>query len=667
MPEDNEQLEDELKIGARNSRNDAMRLQQIHDYAVENGAMCAQSKKSSFVEDGSNCLKTISKSDDEWRVANYMMLYGGRDLTSFADRRGIRPNPDGSLGEFFSEKTEYESDYTKTGALYVDFEHSIDPDNMGIGQDDILGYVDMKTAKKDKRGLFVERVLNRRNQYVKWLEELHDAGFTFGNSTEAINGKTLRAPNGEILKWELKRDTITFNPMESRMLGENHLQAVKGLSEILPELKSLITPEAVDTDKSDSKVSTPQKEAIMPNEELKALLEENNKTLVSTLEEKAETAATKAVEKFMDGLPEVKARLGNQVQVVTDEADRPFKSIGDNLIAIANYTKKGVQHPRMKALFNMELKAALGANEAVPSQGEFLLEPTITDGLLKPIHESGVFTQDAQKLPVGPNSNSGWINGVDETSRATGSRWGGVRGYHTSEAGSMTSSKPKFRRINWELHKAYVLMYATDELLADAGQLSAIINLSASEELNFMANDDILNGIGGDRPVGVLQSNALITFARVDANKVQHDDIVAMWSRMPARHKANAKWYINTEVQPQLDKLTFTSGATGILSPYIGYRPDGVMTIYGKPVVETEFNAALGTQGDILLGDFTDYLFWEKNAVEAASSIHVQFLTDETAFRFIYRYDGQTARNSATTPYKGTNTLSSFVALTASS
>jgi HK97 family phage major capsid protein len=87
------------------------------------------------------------------------------------------------------------------------------------------------------------------------------------------------------------------------------------------------------------------------------------------------------------------------------------------------------------------------------------------------------------------------------------------------------------------------------------------------------------------------------------------------------------------------------------------------MQIYGRPVIETEFNAALGTQGDILFADLGEYLFWEKGSIEAASSVHIQFLTDQTCFRFITRYDGQTALASAMTPYKGTITQSPFVSL----
>lgn len=403
----------------------------------------------------------------------------------------------------------------------------------------------------------------------------------------------------------------------------------------------------------------------MEKEELKTMFDEYGKTIGDTIKTEAAAAAKTAVEEVLNALPEVKAARGVQVEVEVDEADRPFKSLGEQLQAIADNARNGRVAPRIRGLKAMEAKAALGSNEAIPSQGEFLLEPTITAGLLQNIHEAGVFTQDVNRLPVGPNSNSGWIPGVDETSRAAGSRWGGVRGYHAAEAASMTASQPKFRKINWELHKTYVLQYATDELLADVGMMNAIIQQSSMEELDFLANYDVLLGVGGDRPSGALLSPALISIARAATSAISHADIVGMWARMLPRSKANAKWYISSDVHAQLDQLTFTSGSTGILSPYVSYGADGVMRIYGKPVVETEFNPALGTLGDIFLADMSQYLYWEKNAVEAASSIHVQFLTDQTAFRFIYRNDGQTALASAITPANGGATQSPFVALLA--
>ena len=115
-----------------------------------------------------NALKAISKTDDELRVGNYIVLFGGRDLEGLGSDS---KNADGSIGEYFTPQTVLESSYTKAGALYVDWEH-----RQGELGNELLGVVDWKTAKVDDRGVFVERVLNRRNQYLRWLEGLIDQG-----------------------------------------------------------------------------------------------------------------------------------------------------------------------------------------------------------------------------------------------------------------------------------------------------------------------------------------------------------------------------------------------------------------------------------------------------------------------------------------------------------
>ena len=64
-------------------------------------------------------------------------------------------------------------------------------------------------------------------------------------------------------------------------------------------------------------------------------------------------------------------------------------------------------------------------------------------------------------------------------------------------------------------------------------------------------------------------------------------------------------------------------------------------TLYGRPVIPTEFNATLGTVGDIVLADFSQYKLANMGAVQTASSMHVQFLTDQMVWRFTVEYDGQ--------------------------
>jgi hypothetical protein len=181
-----------------------------------------------------NALKTVGKTTTELRVANYMCLFGGRDLEGLASPRR---NADGSRGEYFTKATKFSSPYTEVGVLYEDWEHGIAPADEP-GADEPLGIVDWKTAKITDKGLFVERVLNRRNQYVQFLEELIDQGL-IGTSSQAIPTGVQKAADGHITAWPLMRDTLTVAPMEPRNLTDNQLQAIKRAGERLPALKSI--------------------------------------------------------------------------------------------------------------------------------------------------------------------------------------------------------------------------------------------------------------------------------------------------------------------------------------------------------------------------------------------------------------------------------------------
>jgi len=87
-------------------------------------------------------------------------------------------------------------------------------------------------------------------------------------------------------------------------------------------------------------------------------------------------------------------------------------------------------------------------------------------------------------------------------------------------------------------------------------------------------------------------------------------------------------------------------------------------TILGRPVVETEYNPSLGTLGDILLVSPSQYYLIDKAGVQTASSIHVAFVNDETAFRFVYRVDGAPLWYTTLTGHD-TSTYSPYVALAA--
>ena len=206
-----------------------------------------------------NTLKAVGETPDTLIVENKIVVFGGRDLTGYA----YAENKNGTKGEYFTKSTDLESEYTKTGFLHVDFEHGKDPDEIGNGKDNVLGVVDWSTAKTVDDGVIVRRVLNRRHKYMKWLEPLIRAGVV-GNSSEAIGGQVEKTADGEIVRWSLRRDTLTVNPMEPRMATQN-VMAIKALVEDFPEYKSLLPP--VDAALPDADDEKKQKEVNKMNEE----------------------------------------------------------------------------------------------------------------------------------------------------------------------------------------------------------------------------------------------------------------------------------------------------------------------------------------------------------------------------------------------------------------
>ena len=68
--------------------------------------------------------------------------------------------------------------------------------------------VDWKTARKDDKGWFVERVLSRRNQYVQWLEGYgrtiiinHGSGYytVYAHLSEVLVGERQGVAPGEVI------------------------------------------------------------------------------------------------------------------------------------------------------------------------------------------------------------------------------------------------------------------------------------------------------------------------------------------------------------------------------------------------------------------------------------------------------------------------------------
>lgn len=340
------------------------------------------------------------------------------------------------------------------------------------------------------------------------------------------------------------------------------------------------------------------------------------------------------------------------------EESRGFRTLGEQMMAVYRAST-----PAGRIDNRLTTRSASGLNETNPSDGGFLVQKDFVNDLLKRTYETGVLASKVKKIPLTTNANGIKINAIDENSRANGSRWGGIQTYWENEADEITGSKPKFRTMDLSLKKLTGLCYVTDELLQDATALENVIREGFAEEFGFKIDDVILSGTGAGQPLGILNSGSLVKVDKEQNQtaKITVENLVKMWSRLWSRSRANAIWYINPEIEPLL--YTLTVGDRPVYIPAGGLSETPYATLFGRPVVPLEQCSAVGEVGDIILADFSQYLLIDKGGINAQSSIHVRFLYDENVFRFIYRVDGQPVWNKALQPYKGSASVSPFVAL----
>jgi len=340
-----------------------------------------------------------------------------------------------------------------------------------------------------------------------------------------------------------------------------------------------------------------------------------------------------------------------------------FPSLGAQLMAVA---RAGMPGEHIDPRLNL-VNRAYGLEESSPSEGGWLVQQEFVTTLMKRTYEVAKLPKYTTKYTIGAGKNGLKINAIDEESRVTGSRWGGIQAYWIAEASEKTKSKPKFCQIELDLNKLIGLCYATDELLEDAAALESIISTGFAEEFGFLMDDAIIRGTGAGMPRGIMECTGIkYSFARETASNITYGDILNMWSHLWVGSQTKAVWFVNQDVLPELYRLrdNCTSSCYPVFLPPNGISGQPYSTLMGRPIVVLEQCETLGTESDIILADFSQYILIDKGGIRSDRSIHVRFIYDEQCFRFVYRADGDCAWCSYLTPYKGSNTISPFITMT---
>lgn len=344
---------------------------------------------------------------------------------------------------------------------------------------------------------------------------------------------------------------------------------------------------------------------------------------------------------------------------------------GGEFKSFADFVRTGLSehtHSSFKDKVRKHYTAVQGMSEGIGSDGGYLVMPEFAGGIIDRVYSNDLWSRTDNYSVTGNNMT---FLANAETSRATGSRHGGLRGYWLQgEGATLTKSKPTLREVTLKLAKLGVLVYLTQELIDDGGSaLQSYVARKAAEEFNFMIGDSLINGTGVGQPLGVLNSPSLVSIAKEtgqQATTLVTENIEKMYARFYAPNIGGLRWYHNQDILPQLNLMTLGVGTGGVTT----YMPPGGLSaapfgsIKGAPIQPIEFCSTLGTQGDLIAADLGQVLSISKGGIAQAVSMHVEFLTDQMALRFIMRLNAGPWENAPLTPYKGaSNTQSSFVTL----
>lgn len=644
---------------------------------------------------GKNPLKTLQKTKDALTVGNYIVLFGDPDTRDLEE-------------EFFTQKTALDSPFTQTGILHVDWDHGHGPeiyDGLGPGKNDVLGVVKWDTAKADEMGVWVERVLNLRNVYMEHIAPLIDADMV-GTSSKAISKGVKITKDGEITQWPLQRDTLTVIPAEPRMMTDNVIHALKSLVTEFPKLKALLPEEPGIGSSADAKpkeISEPKTQktylevtmktkkdflafyaekmgkeledltdkdkAIALNGTEFAVSDDPAKDPVYVTEQdlapmqeqmKSMDESMKELLRYAQDTPSIKG--AGYISETGGKSDKSLYNLGDFLIAVARDDRE-----RLKSMYGSEYQAdeKTDMSHIDGIGGGFLLPTEFASSLLKMAEELSPLQNMVTKVPVGSNRGQ-WPSldqftaptaGVGDTAFA-----GKVTAAATAENTTLTETRPEFKMVEWNIHKIGGVTQAPNELINDSPLsietlLSALFVIAINSKVEYQ----IFRGTGAGEALGILNSDALISFTTITNNTFALADALGMMARFKP-YLSQGAWFMHPGVIPDLGVFEVGTGGGVWL---MDQKNDPVVgsPLLGRPVFFSEHLPQDDNSGDVVLADMKAYLLFQSQALQIAFSEHVAFKEDQGTWRFTQRMDGTPWLKGAITlaDPQGSYTVSPFV------
>lgn len=305
------------------------------------------------------------------------------------------------------------------------------------------------------------------------------------------------------------------------------------------------------------------------------------------------------------------------------------------------------------------LRAVVKAQQEmnVGSTGGVMVPPQYSSTLRTTDPQAAIVRPRALVIPGGDAPDAEYTLPALNQSAAGGGMYAGVSGAWLAEGGAKPEATANLRDVRWKPKEYAAHVVVTDTLLRNWQAAQATIEQLLRQHLAAAEDVAFLTGNGKGRPLGVLASPALLKVNRALANKVAYEDLVAMEAKLD--DDAGAVWIVNRKVVPELRKMKDDAGQ---LIWQVSARDGEPPTLLGRPVIRNVRSPALGSLGDLLLADLSDYVVKDGVGPLLSASPHVLFLNNKTVIKAYLTTDGGPWLDAPVRQEDG-NDYSPFVAL----
>lgn len=597
--------------------------------------------------------------EKEWAAKSLMVHVGdavksldGGKFGGYLVRFTSADDPD-LTGDFFTAETDFDLDWDDENKCTVYFNHGLDPvlKNRKLTEQKAV-------LKMDDVGIWMEGILAERDEYEKFIAQqvkAGDMGLSSGTNPTLVTRQRVKSAY-HITSWPLGKDgSITHIPAEYR----NVTVPLKSLA-----FKSLGRPEASEpeTSKDVADAAKNQRIEFVSNGHGEGNMPDNNGTPPAQVDLDGKFAAfeKQLTEKVSGILDPVVKHLENLPQHITGgvitpdggTADKNVKNAMDWIMAI-----KRKDHKRLTGVYGMKAQVEDGG-----TTGGYYIQEQVLDAMMPGLKlTSGIGSlvnriqvgapdgripiPDYSRTPTANAGNSASAMGIESQGRVEGGAYG-----------AETLYVEQMRWQVWDYASGYLT--ATRELKNDAPIIVALIRQGIEEDVANKEEFSILRGNGVGKPKGVLNWAGAIGIDEDTDNTFAIADADEMVDRLKTFNQAKVAWVHHPFVGAQIAAMDRNTGSL-VFNPSKGV----VEALRGRPRFASQHLPAQGTDGYVILGDWSKYWLMEYGGLYIDFSEHADFLNGNDVWRFGKRQDGFVAMTSYITLADGSSTVSPFVYL----